>query len=128
MDIEQLIENKNIKLTSARKEIISALQKFNKPVSYEDIKKQISMDKATFYRNITLFEENHIVYSFEGNNKRRYFELLKQQHAHFICKVCKNIECIDDAKYELKNYVIEDISIKGICGSCHSLNLLKSNS
>lgn len=120
MNIEQLIENKNIKLTSARKEIVSALKKSQNPVSYEDIKKQISMDKATFYRNITLFEENQIVYSFEGDNKRRYFELLKKQHGHFICKVCRNIECIDDAKFELKDYLVEDISIKGTCAECLS--------
>ncbi len=47
----------NIKLTSARKSILDILINSSKPLSYEDIKDKISMDKATFYRNITIFEE-----------------------------------------------------------------------
>ena len=55
----------NIKLTSARKSILDILINSSKPLSYEDIKDKISMDKATFYRNITIFEEGNIINSFE---------------------------------------------------------------
>lgn len=54
----------NIKLTSARKSILDILINSSKPLSYEDIKDKISMDKATFYRNITIFEEGNIINSF----------------------------------------------------------------
>ena len=53
----------NIKLTSARKSILDILINSSKPLSYEDIKDKISMDKATFYRNITIFEEGNIINS-----------------------------------------------------------------
>ncbi|MCD8541443.1 MAG: transcriptional repressor [Aliarcobacter cryaerophilus] len=65
----------NIKLTSARKSILDILIDSSKPLSYEDIKDKISMDKATFYRNITIFEEGNIINSFESNDKKRYFEI-----------------------------------------------------
>ena len=40
----------------------------------EDIKSDISMDKATFYRNISKFEEEDILNSFESNDKKRYYK------------------------------------------------------
>ncbi len=61
----------NIKLTSARKSILDILINSSKPLSYEDIKDKISMDKATFYRNITIFEEENLINSFESNDKKK---------------------------------------------------------
>ncbi len=55
----------NIKLTSARKSILDILINSSKPLSYEDIKDKISMDKSNFfYRNITIFEEENLINSF----------------------------------------------------------------
>ena len=33
------------------------------------------LEKATFYRNITIFEEENLINSFESNDKKRYFEI-----------------------------------------------------
>ena len=55
--ITNLTNITNIKLTTARKSILELLVNSNKPLSYEDMKENISMDKATFYRNIIIFEE-----------------------------------------------------------------------
>lgn len=41
-----------------------------RPICYDDIKSNLSMDKATFYRNITKFEDEHIISSFESNDKK----------------------------------------------------------
>ena len=59
--IINLTDITNIKLTTARKSILELLINSNKPLSYEDMKDKISMDKATFYRNITIFEEENII-------------------------------------------------------------------
>ena len=109
----------NIKLTTARKSILELLVNSNKPLSYEDMKENISMDKATFYRNITIFEEENLISSFESNDKKRYFEIRKTQHSHFICSSCSKIECIHEkVDFHLPNYKIENIIIKGICKDC----------
>lgn len=110
----------NIKLTNARKSILEILVESNKPLSYEDIKDFISMDKATFYRNITIFEEENIIDSFESNDKKRYFEIKKTQHSHFICTLCSKIECIYEKPYfSLENYKIDNIILKGLCKDCN---------
>jgi len=119
MKIEELIETKNLKLTTARKELLGIYLNAKKPLSYEDVKDKISMDKATFYRNISKFEDEAIVNSFESNDKKRYYEVQKTPHAHFICNSCNKIECLKDAfNLEIKNYTIEDVIIKGVCPEC----------
>ena len=117
--INNLTNITNIKLTSARKSILELLINSNKPLSYEDMKDNISMDKATFYRNITIFEEGNIINSFESNDKKRYFEISKTPHSHFICSSCSKIECIHKKiDFNLPEYKIENIIIKGICKYC----------
>ena len=119
MTITTLTENTNIKLTSARKSILEILINSNKPLSYEDIKNDLVMDKATFYRNISKFEEEKIINSFESNDKKRYFEIQKNKHSHFICNKCSNIECIHEKiELNLPSYQIDTIIIKGICPKC----------
>lgn len=109
----------HIKLTNARKAILEVLIDSNKPLSYEDIKDFISMDKATFYRNVAIFEEENLINSFESNDKKRYFEIKKNQHSHFICTNCSKIECIHKKlNLILPEYKIENIIIKGICKEC----------
>ena len=114
-NVENLANNTTIKLTTARRSILELLTNSNKPLSYEEMKDKISMDKATFYRNITIFEEENLVNSFESNDKKRYFEVKKTNHSHFICSNCSKIECIHE---KLEGYKIENIIIKGICKNC----------
>lgn len=118
-NIEDIVNNTNIKLTDARKSILEILSKSTKPICYEEIKDLLSMDKATFYRNISKFEEESIIDTFESNDKRRYFEIKKTEHSHFICNSCSKIECLhEDINLKIPNYKIENIIIKGICPSC----------
>ena len=119
MNIEEITNENNIKLTSARKVILEILINSEKPLSYEDIKNELSMDKATFYRNITKFEEGNMINSFESNDKKRYFEIRKTKHSHFICTICSNIECIHEKlNLNLKDHQVDNIVIKGICPKC----------
>ena len=119
MKIENIIEEKNLKLTSARRELLEILAKEKKPVSFEDIKSRITMDKATFYRNASKFEDEAIVNSFESNDKKRYYELQETPHAHFICNICNAIECLKNVEpIKLDGYIIVDMIFKGSCKSC----------
>lgn len=116
--LEQLLDNTNLKLTTARVAILELLTKAHRPLCYEDIKDKLKMDKATFYRNIIKFEDENIINSFESNDKKRYYEIHKSPHAHFICSSCSKIECIKEQSISLPGYSIENIIIKGICPSC----------
>ena len=118
MKIEELIKDKNIKITTARVKLLEILKEANRPLCYEEIKKDISMDKATFYRNISKFEEEGILNAFESNDKKRYFELKLKPHAHFVCVTCNKVECIKDVDIELPGYEINNVIINGRCKSC----------
>jgi len=119
MEIQNIIEDKNLKLTSARRELLEILLQEDKPVSFDDIKNKIHMDKATFYRNASKFEEESILNSFESNDKKRYYELQKIPHAHFICNYCNAIECLTNIEpIKIEGYVIEDMIFKGSCKKC----------
>ena len=118
MKIEELIKNKKIKLTTARVKLLEILKEANRPLCYEEIKRDISMDKATFYRNISKFEEEGILNAFESNDKKRYFELKLKPHAHFVCVECNKVECIKDVDIALPGYEINNVIINGKCQEC----------
>ncbi len=119
MKIREIIKDKNLKLTPARVEILEILVEQNRPISYEDIRYKLSMDKATFYRNISKFEESSIIRSFEANDKKRYFSLEENFHPHFVCTKCNTISCLSDKNLiNMEGYKIESIIIKGICPKC----------
>jgi Fur family ferric uptake transcriptional regulator len=118
MNIDEIIKNKEIKLTTARVVLLDILRDANKPLSYEDIKSNISMDKATFYRNIAKFEEQGILNSFESNDKKRYFELRLTPHGHFVCLECNKIECLNDLDIKLDGYIVNNVIVNGKCKDC----------
>ena len=120
MSIETIIEETNLKRTSARKELLKLFHEYKKPISFEDVKEFINMDKATFYRNVSKFQEESIISSFESNDKKRYYELRDNPHAHFICNACNAIECLTNVKLPtFQGYKIVDNILKGLCKNCN---------
>ncbi|NCD11546.1 MAG: transcriptional repressor [Epsilonproteobacteria bacterium] len=111
----------DIKFTTARFSILMVLKKASQPMNYEQIKEKMdsAMDKATFYRNIALFEEAGMVHKFEGDDRKWYFELSGKTHAHFICEQCHRIICMDVDFGEVEGEV-KSIVLKGICKACQS--------
>ena len=120
MKVQELLSNKNLKLTSARKELLEIFSTAQKPLSYEEIKENLNMDKATFYRNISRFENESIINCVESNDKKRYYEIQNKPHSHFICNLCNNIECLHTTNgISMQGYIIKDVIYKGICNICN---------
>jgi len=106
-----------LKLTTARKAILEILHTSEHPLSYEDIKNKLLMDKATFYRNVAKFEDLGIVSKFESDDRKWYFELTTSTHAHFICEMCHQITCMNVDLGVLEGEV-KSIVLKGRCKEC----------
>lgn len=121
MRVKNLLKSKKIKYTKIREELLKIFLNSNQPLSYEDIKESISMDKTTFYRNISKFESVKLINSFEANDRKRYFEIAQKPHSHFICIVCNKLECLRESfKINLKDgYRVDNIIISGICRECN---------
>ena len=120
-EIKTLFQTHNIKFTTARSSIVEVLKHATSPLCYDQIKVLLPfcMDKATFYRNIATFEENGIVHKFEGDDRKWYFELSSQTHAHFICEHCHTITCMDVDLGKIEGDV-KSIVLKGTCKECRS--------
>jgi DNA polymerase I-like protein with 3'-5' exonuclease and polymerase domains len=50
--------------------------------------------------------------------RKRYFELKKMPHAHFVCIKCNAVECIEQIDLNLENYEVSNIIINGTCPKC----------
>jgi len=112
----------HIKPTSARCAIVEVLESASSPLSYEQIKVQMDlvMDKATFYRNMALFEESALVSKFESDDRKWYYELGKMEHAHFICESCHEISCMDiPVPSQAQGNKVKSVILKGTCKTCY---------
>jgi Fur family ferric uptake transcriptional regulator len=119
--IKKLFKEGNIKATQAREMILGILSEAKAPLNYEQIRAEmtIDMDKATFYRNISLFEEAELVQKFEGDERKWYFELSKKAHAHFVCETCHSVICVDfTVNSDIAEHKVKNIVLKGICKDC----------
>jgi Fur family ferric uptake transcriptional regulator len=119
--IKTLFQEHDIKFTAARSSILEVLKETHHPMNYEQIKEKmnITMDKATFYRNIAKFEELGMVHKFEADDRKWYFELSSTTHAHFICEQCHQITCMN---VDLGNVEgdVKSIVLKGTCKECRT--------
>lgn len=117
--IKALFVKHKIKHTHARLAIIEVLKEAKSPLNYEQIKAKMSlaMDKATFYRNIAMFEASGMIHKFESDDRKWYFELSSTMHAHFICDACHQIKCIEINMDTLEEDV-KSIVLKGTCKEC----------
>lgn len=121
MKAKEIMNQHQLKVTASRESLLHILLQRDKPLSYEDIKQDLEMDKTTFYRNMSTFENSGIVNGFESDDKKRYFEINQNPHAHFICKVCHNIECLKEvAILNLIGYQVDNFILHGTCKSCNT--------
>ena len=114
--MENFLKKYNLRITKQRIEIVTILKKYHKPVSYNDIKSELAMDKATFYRSIEKLEDAGAVTKLELS-EGWYFELFDHKHSHFLCKSCHNIECVEQTP-TLGDYEVETALFKGVCKDC----------
>lgn len=118
MDYKNKIKECGLKATPGRVSLLEQLHNAKEPLSYEDLKASLSIDKATFYRNMASFEEKEIVSGFEFPDKRRYYEYKRDDHSHFICLECGKVECLNQNAIVMPGYEIATAIIKGQCKEC----------
>ncbi len=117
--IKQILADSDLKITDNRCIILKVLLNKKSPVSYEQIKKYFSFDKATFYRNMILFEQKNIVNKFESKDRVWHYEISSNKHAHFICEKCDKIICFEsNMPLQMEGHNINNMTISGTCKIC----------
>lgn len=129
--IEQLLQERDLRVTAPRKIIFDILLQSEQPLSIVDVINQAKpTDKVSVYRTIDLFVKEGIVTSVTHGWKLRY-ELaapLKPHHHHITCTSCGALQDVQHEKierlmealakqngYKMTQHTFE---ISGLCAKC----------
>lgn len=132
---EQLLKSTNTKMTEARSRILNLLLDAGSPVSanrlHEALSKDTSIDLATVYRALKVFNEKGLVRAVHIDNDTVYYEKSCRHnplHAHFYCESCGRVECLDPFGFDEsaafiklakgKNINSVELVLKGRCSKC----------
>ncbi len=128
MEIRELINRKNIKLTKQREQIIEALVTSDKPLSLDEIEEQCNeVDFSSVFRTIKLFTVKGIVKEhYFGDRKPKYNLVIDKNHNHYIkCVNCgkleelKNVCVLDDVNKKTSFQIIDHyMEFMGLCPDC----------
>lgn len=93
---------------------------------YQELIHEIpTLSKTTVYNTLALFVKKDIINSIIIDNTEILYEQSQKPHAHFQCKICKNIFDINVSSNlyginEIEYHKVEKVSIqlRGICKKC----------
>ncbi len=94
---------------------------------FHEVRKELpNISLATVYRNLNLLAGSGEISEVICDGQLR-FDANKEEHFHFICKSCKGIFDVDEARvtpgFKLpRGYIVQDLRIEfyGICPACQA--------
>jgi len=131
--IKNLLQNRNLKATKTRVDLLTKMQDYSSAVSYSDIQRKMGpIDRVTLYRTLESLKENGIIHIAFQENNETYYAICgnscdenhhQHEHVHFKCTKCNTVTCeklISKIEIVLPNYLIDKISvnIEGLCQIC----------
>ncbi len=131
--IENLLNSANLRRTSPRVAILTALLRSRKPITADQITADLAAgapNKVTIYRTLETFLTAGLVHKAFLQERTWHFELShncteSQCHPHFTCTNCGNTHCLTKislpmARSPHKGFVIhhQRIQLEGLCPTC----------
>ncbi|MCT4582072.1 MAG: transcriptional repressor [Flavobacteriales bacterium] len=133
--VKNLLKSKKIRETAFRLKVLEILLVEKKPLTVEEIEKQLGkFDRITLYRTIKTFEDKGVIHEIVIAGEPKRIALCASsckdgehhhhlEHIHFFCETCKETYCIDHVEIpeiNIPNYVINsfDFQMKGMCEKC----------
>ncbi|MCS7029564.1 MAG: transcriptional repressor [Bacteroidia bacterium] len=139
MNVEETLKKAGLRLTETRKAVLSVFFQSQKALSHSDLETMLkNYDRVTLYRTLSTFLEKDLIHKILNPDGVAVFALCRHEsystqklrsklhnHAHFVCKICKETRCIDEFEIEIPNYLlnstqIDEISVvlQGTCATC----------
>lgn len=121
-NIQDALIEAGYKITIPRNLVLKSLNKERKPISARNLHKKIkSINLASIYRTLNLFEELHMV-NVELLNKERLYCLSGEPHHHIVCQKCgyiEEIECTHSFN-NIKGFsnIHHQLTLSGLCNKC----------
>lgn len=135
MTINDLLKEKNLKVTKNRKIILESLQKEENPISAEELfdklKRENEIDLSTIYRNLNILEEKGVLLKTTNLDGINYYQINNSKHKHFLtCNNCHKKFVIEDCPvHELEEKIEKEtgfiinghnFEFTGICPDCQN--------
>jgi len=131
---EQLLKDKNIKVTANRILILDVFLNHPYSLSLSDIEEALPWaDRATIFRTLKTFEEKAMIHVIKDTGRAVKYALCSEScdvdhhmvHPHFHCDVCGETTCLTGYKIPKvnlpENYKAHQYSlvINGVCAKCN---------
>ena len=128
--IEQL-QNKNLKVTPQRLEIVEILT-IEGHINIDDLYNKLkikfpTLSLATVYKNLNTMQDKGFVSEVKIPHQKSVYEITKEEHSHAVCSECKDVidikidtsNILNQAK-ELSHFRLNNSSIvfSGLCPKC----------
>ncbi|MCT4603776.1 MAG: transcriptional repressor [Marinifilum sp.] len=131
MNPAEILNTHKLKRTSCREGILKVVMAAGQALAENEIRERLAgnYDRTTFYRSFKTLEMHHIIHKIVVDHQLVKYALhnsitRKQDHAHFYCKDCDMVKCLDDIpiqKYQLPDGFSDketEVIIKGTCPTC----------
>jgi len=119
---EEKLLKQGYRITKPRAELISFFSKKHHPISAQELSQKIkSVNRASVYRVLSIFEKLSLVTVDIVNNEKFYCSSEKPHH-HIVCTECGHMETVKCNHYFEKhknfNNIHHQLTLRGICNKC----------
>lgn len=126
---KEILKDHNIAPSFQRVKILEYLMRDDSHPTAETIHRRLgeeipTLSKATVYNTLNLLSEKKLVSTMKANQQETRYDLLMEEHGHFVCNECGVIVNFPyrfrDHYRGLEGYRIEqeEIVVKGVCSDC----------
>lgn len=130
---EESIRRTGSRVTSARVHVLATLLEAGRALSHHEVEQALArqgpVDRVTVYRVLEWLTRNELAHKIAGDDRVWRFnagsDAHSGQHAHFTCKQCHRVLCLDDIPVDFRprlpgGYSGEqiEVNVKGVCDDC----------
>lgn len=133
---EQLLKRVGVEYTLYRASVLEVFRCGGKAMTPQGIlskiRKDHPIDKVTLYRILDLFVDKKLLRRLSSTQGPLRYEIICEKHspahAHFACRICGDMECLNDlCLNDLKKNILGkravhhgdvDLKIEGLCSHC----------
>lgn len=132
---KEILKSHKLRVTAFREEVLQLFQDSEPTLSLKDLEGSLqNYDRVTLYRTLKAFEDHGIIHKVPTENQQVYYGICKDScgpnqhhhsHAHFSCKKCENVYCVETEAVRFGKNVIDgykvdklEILMEGICPDC----------
>ena len=130
-EIRQKLENSGLRCTTQRHAVMSFLMEHHEHPTAAEIYEAVNRvdprsSRATTYNNLNDLVEAGLVRQVASEGRAARYDAKREQHHHFICDTCGNVEDLDwyklpqPALASLGRRVVRDteLIVRGLCTQC----------